>query len=71
MERTKMVTLRADQENGCEECWEKLREIVPEWDLQSEMTFPADRAAEILAALGDCPHGAPAYAPRILILVAD
>lgn len=64
-----MTTFKVDYENGCNQCWEALDEVLPRenWDGKDTVTVVVDVAEKIRAAVGTCPHGAPKYAPSILI----
>lgn len=61
------VRVKIDQENGCEECWELLRETVSPDELSQLEAADAGEYVTIRASVdpGDCPHGASESAPSI------
>jgi len=66
------VFVRVDPENGCEKCWDQLRELEPEdsW-VQGYETDQGFVEESTLRALTPCPHDPPEYAPAILVEVEE
>lgn len=68
-EKNRFVRALADEENGCEECWEALAADCERLGLPDpyggdlEVLVPAEWVGR------PCPHGAPSYAPSILLPV--
>ncbi len=65
------VKVRVDEENGCDECWALLRDLLAGATLteSGEDTFVLPRW--IYERVKECPHDAPVYAPGILLVVDE
>lgn len=60
-------SITADDENGCEICWEIARQIA---DVDSGVVT-AEEYKRLKAAVGRCTHGAPDYAKSIFLEVSS
>ena len=63
-QREATVLVAADEENGCETCWELLREAVPDFPLCPDGEF--EIPVEAFRLVRYCIHNPPEFAPSIL-----
>jgi hypothetical protein len=61
-----MKRLEIDFENNCEECHDRLVSEFPEWEGQTQLVTTDSKAKKMIFP---CTHGAPKFAPTVVLEV--